>query len=99
MRRESNSFATGSKTQTRPSFDPVKILINQVWYNALTRGYEFAMWIEPEEYTPASEMYAIYQYENYILLRIEFQRRNRVLVASFTAAGLEEALQPFIVPE
>ncbi|NND72595.1 MAG: hypothetical protein HKN43_13545 [Rhodothermales bacterium] len=87
------------ETKTRPSFDPIKILIYQVWYNAITRGYDLKMWIEPEEYSGSLEQYAIYQFENFVVLRIEYSRRNRVLVTSFTAAELEEALQPFVVKD
>ena len=85
------------ETRTRPSFDPVKILVYQVWYNAVTRGYDLKLWIEPETWSADQEQYAIYQYENFILLRIEYRRRNRVLIADFSATELEETLEPFAV--
>jgi hypothetical protein len=85
------------ENRTRPSIDPVKIIGHQFWYNAITKGYRLKMWMEPFEYLAANELYGIYQQDNYLVLRIEYRRRNRVLVPSFSAEELEQALQPYVV--
>ncbi len=87
------------ENKSRPSVDPVKIFAHQFWYNAVTQGYDIKLWMEPREYSSDRELYGIYQKDNYLVLRIEYRRRNRVLVLSFTAAELEAALEPFIVTQ
>ncbi len=83
--------------QSRPSFDPIRILREQVWYNAVTAGYDLQIWIEPAEYTAGKELYAIYLKDNLLFLRIEYKRRNRVLICALSHDEVLEAIRPFLV--
>ena len=84
------------ETRTRPSWNFAVILRQQFWYNAVTEGYDLHLWLEPAQYDGSLHQYAIYQSGSMVFLRIEFKGRNRVLVASFTAEELEEALRPYV---
>ena len=82
--------------RARPSWNPFRVLWQQIWYNAATSGYDLVLWLEPGDGDLDRRHYAIYQSGQTIFLRIEFEGRNRVLDASFSADELERALQPFL---
>ena len=81
--------------RTRPEVRPIQVWQHQLWYNAVTEGYELKMWIEPGDRS-AGKMYALYQTGTMIYLRIEFKGKNRVLRADFTALELERVLEQFV---
>lgn len=80
------------ENRTRPVLNPIKILREQLHYNAFTTGYDIAISVEPEEYQPYKEMYFLYQKEKTLFLRIETSGKNRVLKAEFSADELMAAL-------
>ncbi len=84
------------ETRTEPTTDPLRILWQQLKYNAWTRGYDLVLWLEAEDLDMSSPMFALYQSGRTLFLRIEYKGKNRVLDASFDAAELEEALEPYL---
>lgn len=85
------------ETRTVPSRQAFEILAHQLWYNAITSGYQLKLWIEPAVYLSTPKRYGIHQVDDVIFLRIEFKGRNRVLKASFTIEELEDALEPYVI--
>ena len=85
------------ETRTAPIWQPFNIVRQQLWYNAVTEGYELELWLEPKAFSPSRHEYALYQSGHELFYRIEFDGRNRVLRAEFTATELEKALEPFVI--
>ena len=79
------------ESRTRPSIDPIKILLHQLWYNAMTTGYDMKAWLASDVYEAGKEQYGVYIHDTVLFLRIEYGRRNRVLIAQFTSQELEDA--------
>ncbi len=84
------------ENRTRPSTNALRILWQQLWYNAVTEGYESQYWIEPREYRSGGPLYAFYISGNTVFMRLEYSGKNRVLEAEFTAEELAEALYPYL---
>ena len=83
------------ETRTTPTWNPFRILWQRPWYGARTEGYDLVLWMEPEATEPASRLFALYQSDRTLFLRIEFEGRDRVLDASFSLDELERALDPY----
>ncbi len=85
------------ETKTQPTWNPLRVVWQQLWYNAWTEGYDLVLWIEPASGDLALRRFALYQSGRTVFLRIEFTGRNRVLDASFTADELERELEPYLL--
>jgi hypothetical protein len=79
-----------------PSWNPLRILWHQLWYNASTEGSELVLWLEPGDGDLSRRWFAVYQSGQTLFLRLEFKGKNRVLDAAFSADELEQALDPFL---
>ena len=81
------------ENRTKPEYRPFQIWWHQLWYNAITSGYELKLWVDPND---SGLRYALYQTGNMIFLRIEYRGKNRVLRAEFNTQELEEALRKYV---
>ncbi len=88
--------ASWVETRAEPTWNPLEIAWQQLKYNAWTEGYDLVLWLEPEGGGLASPVFALYQSGRTVFLRVEYEGRNRVLDASFTAEELEAALEPYL---
>ncbi len=77
-----------------PSRNPITILYQHIWYNAVTSGYDLKFWLEPEESSSPGRRYGCYLSGNTLFLRIEYDGWNRVLKVPFSKADVLVALQP-----
>ncbi len=84
------------ETRATPTRNPLRILWQQLRYNVWTEGYDLVLWLEPPGEPLASPIFALYQSGSTVFLRVEYEGRNRVLDASFSAAELEAALEPYL---
>ena len=77
-----------------PSRSSLNILYQQLWYNAITTGYDMEFWVEPAESRSAGTRYGLYLSGNTLFLRLEYDGRNRVLSVPFTKSDIEAILAP-----
>jgi len=76
-----------------PSRNPINILYQHIWYNAVTDGYDIVFWLEPGKPGSPGRSYGCYLSGNTLFLRIEYDGWNRVLTVPFGKAEIETALQ------
>lgn len=75
-----------------PSRNPINIIYQHAWYNAVTTGYDLTFWIRPAKMGRTE--YGLYLSGNTLFLRLEPDGWNRVLSVPFTRADIEAALEP-----
>ena len=75
-----------------PSRNPINIIYQHAWYNAITEGYDLTFWLRPVK--RARTEYGLYLSGNTLFLRLEPDGWNRVLTVPFTRADIEAALEP-----
>jgi len=86
------------KTAT-PSRNPITILFQHIWYNAVTEGYDLIFWLEPARFGSPDRSYGCYFSGSTLFLRIEYDGWNRVLTVPFSKADVEAVLQPLPAEE
>ncbi|EKD81324.1 MAG: hypothetical protein ACD_39C01859G0002 [uncultured bacterium] len=96
FRKVDNFYAIKLKelieSSARPSYNPITILYQHLWYNAVTTGYDLEFWINPANLHGGTH-YGLYLSGNTLFLRLEFDGWNRVLKVPFTKAEIETLLQ------
>jgi hypothetical protein len=76
-----------------PSRNPIIIMYQHIWYNAVTDGYDIVFWLEPNKPGSPGRSYGCYLSGNTLFLRVEYDGWNRVLTVPFSKAEIETALQ------
>lgn len=67
-----------------------RILFNQLWYNAITEGYDQQVWLEPDDSYEFYGYYGLYIWGSNVLLRNGFgadSYHDRVLTCDLPAGG------------
>lgn len=82
----------------QPARNPIQILFQHAWYNAITRGYDLRLWLEPKVYDSSKKQYCIYVDGSYVFLRIEYAGRNRVLYCPHGSRDLHQLVASGLVP-
>ncbi len=82
-----------------PSRNPINILYQHIWYNAVTEDYDLIFWLEPPRFNVPDRSYGCYLSGSTLFLRIEYDGWNRVLTVPFSKADVDAVLQPLPAEE